>query len=334
MNKVKTIMSMCRVSSAVIVFVLGAFSAFGQAPAVPQVPTPVAIRPDYVLGPNDQILVRSNVEELSERPFRVDADGIITFPLVNRLPVNGLTVQALEVELATRLREFYQQPQVGIMVTAFRDEPVSFFGAFAKPGVYTLTGGRTLREMLAVAGGFLPNASRRLRVTRRLENGTIPLRSAIEDPTNGTSTVEINLDTLLREIAPEEDIVLEAYDRVTVDQSQPVYVNGEVVHAAPLELVGRDSISVMQALTQAGGFNATATRGKVRVLRPIEGTSRLAQIDIDIERILTGQDNDFPLFPNDILYVPRTSAIRAALPGIGTSLLSSIPYIVISALLR
>ena len=328
-------MSVCRVSNLLAIFALGAVSAVGQIPVqVAPVPTPVAIRPDYVLGPNDQILVRSNVEELSERPFRVDSEGIITFPLINRVPVAGLTVQALEVELTNRLREFYQAPQVGIMITGFRDEPVSFFGAFAKPGVYPLSGGRRLRDMLAVAGGFLPNASRRLRVTRRLESGKIPLPNAVEDVTNGTSTVEINLDTLLRELDTDQDIALEAYDRITVDQSQPVYVNGEVIHAAPLELIGRDSISVMQALTQAGGFTPTARRSKVRVLRPIEGTSRLAQIDIDIERIINGQDNDFPLFPNDILYVPRNPTMLTALPQAGTSLLASIPYIIISALLR
>jgi polysaccharide export outer membrane protein len=236
--------------------------------------------------------------------------------------------------MTNRLREFFQAPQVGIMITGFRDEPVSFFGAFANPGVHPLSGGRRLRDMLAVAGGFLPNASRRLRVTRRLEYGRIPLPNAVEDPIAGTSSVEINIDTLLRELDTDQDIELMAYDRITVDQSEPVYVNGEVVRAAPVELVGKDSITVMQALTLAGGFSATAKRGKIQVLRPIEGTGRLAQIDIDIERIIAGQDNDFPLFPNDILYIPRVSGIKAALPQVGTSLLTSLPFIVISALVR
>jgi polysaccharide export outer membrane protein len=311
----------------------GVISVSAQVQVQVQPPVPVAIRPDYVLGPNDQILIRSNVDELNERPFRVDSEGIITFPLVNRVPVTGLTVQALEVELTNRLREFYQAPQVGIMITGFRDEPVSFFGAFAKPGVYPLSGGRRLRDMLAVAGGFLPNASRRLRVTRRLESGKIPLSSATEDPNGGTSTVEINIDTLLRELDTDQDLELVAYDRITVEQSQPVYVNGEVIRASPIELVGRDSISVMQALTQAGGLSAVAKRSKIRVLRPIEGTARLAQIDIDIDRIIAGKDNDFPLYPNDILYIPRVSSFTAALPTAGTGLLASIPYIIISSLL-
>jgi polysaccharide biosynthesis/export protein len=327
-------MSVSRVLTILSLCAAGAISARAQVQVQVQAPVPIAIRPDYVLGPNDQILVRSNVEELSERPFRVDLEGIITFPLLNRVPVSGLTVQALEVELTNRLREFYQAPQVGIMITGFRDEPVSFFGAFAKPGVYPLSGGRRLRDMLAVAGGFLPNASRRLRVTRRLESGKIPLPNSVEDGNNGTSSVEINLDTLLRELDTDQDIELIAYDRITVEQSQPVYVSGEVLRASPVELVGRDSISVMQALTQAGGFTPTAKRSKVRVLRPIEGTARLAQIDIDIQRIVDGKDNDFPLFPNDILYVPRISGLAASLPTAGAGMLSSIPFIILSTILR
>ncbi len=322
---------MCRISKVFLAFVLGMAAAFGQAPAV--VP-PQAIRPDYRLGPNDQILIRSSAEELNERPFRVEPDGFITLPLVNRVQAGGRTVQEIEVDLITRLRQFFVQPQVSITITATRSETVSFFGAFVRPGVYPLTGGGTLLEMLAVTGGFQPNAIRRIRITRRSEYGAIPLPSAIQDPVAGTSSVEISLDALLRELNPAEDIVLQAYDRVTVDQSLPVYVNGEAVRAAPIELAGRQSITVMQALSQVGGFTATAQRGKLQVLRPVEGTGKLAHIDIDIKRIISGEDNDFPLFSNDILYIPKNSALVTLLPQIATGVLSSLPYLVITTLLR
>jgi polysaccharide export outer membrane protein len=320
----------------VFTFVVAVAPAFGQAPAQPVVPVPVAqsIRPDYALGPNDQIIVSSNAEELNQRPFRVDADGFINFPLVNRVQVGGKTVQTLESELIVLLRAFIVQPQVSIVITAFKSEPVSFFGAFVRPQVISLTGSRTLLEMLSLVGGFQPNAARRIRVTRRAEYGPIPLPSTIVDPVNKSSTVEISLDNLLREINPAEDIILQAYDRVTVEQSLPVYVNGEVTRSGPVELAGKESISIIQALTLAGGFNLNALRGKMRVLRPVEGTTRLAPIDIDIQRIVEGKDNDFPLYSNDILYIPPKSQLSTLLTQAGTASLASIPYIVISALLN
>jgi protein involved in polysaccharide export with SLBB domain len=87
------------------------------------------------------------------------------------------------------------------------------------------------------------------------------------------------------------------------------------------------SLSVTQALAQSGGFTKDATRGKVRILRPILGTTRRAEININLNRIWQGKDNDFPLLPNDVLYVPRAST-RAALAPVGTALLASAPYVI------
>ena len=108
---------------------------------------------------------------------------------------------------------------------------------------------------------------------------------------------------------------------------------GEVGKVAAIELAERASISVVQALTEAGGFTQFATRDRVRVLRPILGTNRRAEIEIDLKRVLEGKDIDFPLLPNDALVVPRSSA-RALLVPLGTSFLGSIPYIIVTSLLR
>ena len=120
---------------------------------------------------------------------------------------------------------------------------------------------------------------------------------------------------------------------MNVDRAERVYVVGEVAKVAPIELAERASISVAQALTEAGGFTQYATRDRVRVLRPILGTNRRAEIDIDLKRVFEGKDIDFPLLPNDVLFVPRSSS-RAVLGPVGTSMLASIPYIIVSVLLR
>ncbi len=295
---------------------------------------PQTVRPDYILGPNDQILIRSNAEEISDRPYRVDQDGYINLPLVNRVPVSGLTVSALERDLVARLRMFLVSPEVSITVTGFRNEPVSFFGAFVRPGIYPLTGGRSLVEMLSVAGGLQANASRHLRITRRPENGPIPLPSAVVDPVTKVSSVEIDIANLTQELNPVEDIELKANDRITVEQAQPIYIAGEVTRSAPIDLGSRDYLTVMQALSQSGGFTAAAKRKKVRVLRPVSGTGRLAPIEIDIQRIMHGEDNDFPLYANDILYIDRMPAFLTALPTALTGLFTSLPYAVITLALR
>jgi len=293
-----------------------------------------SVRPDYTLGPSDQILIRvPQSDEINERPFRVDTDGFINLPVIGRIRAGGLTVQELEADITTRLREFIREPLVSITVTQFRSEPVFLTGAFRTPGIYTLQGRRTLVEMLTAAGGLAPNASHRIKVSRRAEYGPIDLPNAVEDPDKKTSSVEISLESLTQNINPEEDIVLQPFDVVNVDRAERVYVVGEVAKVAPIELAERASISILQALSEAGGFTQFASRDKVRVLRPILGTNRRAEIEIDLKRVLEGKDIDFPLLPNDALVVTRSSS-RAVLVPVGTSMLASIPYIIISVLLR
>ena len=103
-----------------------------------------------------------------------------------------------------------------------------------------------------------------------------------------------------------------------------------LIVSAPLMLVGLVvgvAISLLQALTNAGGFTRDAKRDKVRILRPILNTSRRAEIDIDTNEIYSGKANDFPLLPNDVLYVPR-SYKRVVLTTFGQILLTSGPYII------
>jgi polysaccharide export outer membrane protein len=291
-----------------------------------------SVRPDYELAPSDQILIGvPESEEINQRPFRIDAEGFINIGAlgIGRIRAAGLTVRALEAELTTRLREYIRDPHVNITVTQFRNEPVIFSGAFRTPGFYALQGGRTLVEMLAVVGGMQPNASRRIKITRRSEYGPIPLPNAVEDPARKVSSVEISLDSLTTNVNPAEDIILMAYDIVSAELAQPVYVNGEVTKPSAIALGDQPSISVMQALTQAGGLTQAANRGKIRILRPILGTSRLAVIEVDLNRVTTGKDNDVPLLPNDVLYVPRDSA-RAFLVPVGSAMLTTLPYLIVT----
>jgi len=287
-----------------------------------------SIRPNYVLGPNDQFLIRApGIEEINERPFRIDAEGFINLPLVGRLRAGGLTLQQLEAELVKRLREYMVNPQVIVVMSQFRSEPVFFVGLFQKPGIYALGGRRTLVEMLSSIGGLQPNASRHIKVTRRLEYGSIPLPNAVDDPEKKISTVEISMGSLRENVNPAEDIVLQPYDVISVERAELVYVNGEVSRVAGLELGERDSMSVAQALTMAGGFGRDANRSKVRILRPILSTDRRAAIDVDASRVFEGKENDVPLLPNDVLFVPR-SYTRTFMTVLGTvSLAVLTPFI-------
>ncbi|MDP9169923.1 MAG: polysaccharide export protein [Acidobacteriota bacterium] len=312
-----------------------ASQAPGAPPAAAAEVQPAAgqqFRPNYVLGISDQILIRAfEVDEINEKQFRIDSDGTVTMPLIGIVKAAGLTVQELEVDLTTRLKKYVKDPHVTISVIQFRTEPVFIVGAFQKPGIWPLDGRRTLVEMLTMVGGLQPNASRRITITRRQEAGVLPLPNAMVDTENKVSTAEINIGSLRDNVNPAEDIVLAPYDKISVERAEQVYTQGAFLRVAAFELGERDSISVLQVLTLAGGLAADADASQAEILRPVLNTSRRAEIRIDLNSVLAARSNDVPLLPNDILYVPRTKGVlkpilaKAAL--IGVPLLSSLIFL-------
>jgi polysaccharide export outer membrane protein len=298
-----------------------------SAPSAQQLPQDT-IRPNYVLGPNDQIQIKApDVEEIDQKPFRIDGDGNINLPLVGRIHAAGMTLQELEVDLVRRLREYVREPTVFITPIQFRSAPVYFVGLFGRPGIYSLQGNRTLTEMLATVGNILPNASRHITITRHEEYGPIPLPGAIVDPEKKISTVEISLGSLRQNISPAENILLQPYDVVSVGRAEMVYMNGEITRIGGIELGERESISVMQALSQSGGFSPSAKKEKVRILRPIEGTNRRAVIYINAKALFDGKGLDVPLLPGDIVYIPR-SYTRQFWQTFSSVALPMLPYII------
>jgi polysaccharide export outer membrane protein len=294
-----------------------------------------SIRPTYVLGSGDQIVIRAfEVEEISDKPFRIDSAGDVDLPLLGKVHAAGLTLEQLQVDLAERLKTIVRNPQVVVSVTQFRSEPIFFVGAFKNPGIYPLQGRRTLVEMLTQIGGLSPTASRRIKVTRRLEFGKIPLPTAAEDPEKKVSTVEISIGSLRENVNPAEDIVLQPFDEISVERAEMVYVTGEVGHVGALELGERDSISVTQLITMVGGFTKDAAPDKARVLRPVLNTSKRSEIPLDLKKIMAAKENDFPLQPNDVLYIPRSSSKKAIMGRVAVYALPIIPTLILYTVFR
>lgn len=306
--------------------------AAGQAQAAQTAPTGIPsqadrLRPNYVLQIGDQIMVRArDVEELTDRPFRIENDGTINLPLIGRTNAASLTVEGLEAAIALALRQFIVNPQVSVTVTQFKSDPVFVVGAFRAPGIYPLQGRRTLVELLTSVGGLGPNAGRRLRITRRVESGKIPLPNAVLSPDGRYSSVDINIVSLQTTVNSLEDIALEAYDIISAERAEMIFTAGAVGRVGGIEIGERESLSLMQTLALAGGLQPNANRSKAYILRPVMNTARRAEIPVDIAKLIRGEGNDVPLLPNDILYIPTSIRREVINQGVttGTNLLTSL----------
>lgn len=263
------------------------------------------VRPNYVVGAGDQMLIRArDVEEIDQRTFLVDDDGNLTLPLVGVIKATGRTVQQLELDIADKLKTLVRNPEVGITMIQFRQDVVLFNGAFVHTGLFALEGRRTLSEMITKVGGLEPSAGRTIRVTRKMDSGTIPLPGAIDDNERRVSTVDISLEGLTNSINPAEDIVLQANDTIVAAKAEKIYVQGAVAKTGVLDLDERESLSAMQVVIMSGGLQSDAIPDKAEILRPVLNTARRAVIPIDLKQVMEAKANDYPLMPNDILYIP------------------------------
>ena len=84
--------------------------------------------------------------------------------------------------------------------------------------------------------------------------------------------------------------------------SKKVFVFGEV--NKPGTFAYEENMSVIQAVTLAGGFTKLAAKNSANVTRTIAGHE--VKIHVPIEDIGVGREKNFTLQPGDILFVPES----------------------------
>ena len=108
----------------------------------------------YVIGPEDVLSITVWREEALSRQVPVRSDGKISLPLVDEIHAAGLTPLQLKEKLTLRLKEFIENPNVSVIVTAANSQKVYVSGEVRTPGVYPLRGETTLLQVIPMAGGF------------------------------------------------------------------------------------------------------------------------------------------------------------------------------------
>jgi protein involved in polysaccharide export with SLBB domain len=89
----------------------------------------------------------------------VDGEGNVILPLIGELRVAGLTEKDVEKRLRERLADGYLvNPQVSVYITAYRK--IFIEGEVNEPGAFPYRPGLTVRQAVALAGGFTDLAAK------------------------------------------------------------------------------------------------------------------------------------------------------------------------------
>jgi polysaccharide biosynthesis/export protein len=289
------------------------YPAVSQAgPPTAQNAAPMAVPSTYLLGPDDQIIIQGpEMDEIVNRPYRIDPDGYVSLPMLGRIKAGGMTVGDFETQLNRAASKYVRDPQLVASVAEFHSQPVSVVGAVNQPGAQQLQGKKTLMQLISMVGGFRPDAGNTLSIARESQWGPLPLPNATTDSSGKYSVAEISIPELLQEKTPQFNILIMPNDVITVPVSETVYVVGDVHKAGGFLLGEHKNMTVLQAVAMAEGIDATADAKHSRIIHHAADNTQHNETLIDVRRIMRGQAPDVPLDGGDILFVPGSLSRKA-----------------------
>jgi polysaccharide export outer membrane protein len=155
-----------------------------QAPpniAESDVPLRLPTAQQFTFGPGDSLRIWVWRHDDLTVEVTVAPDGAITYPLVGRVNVSGLTYEGLVTTLQAAVSEYYVDAQVSVNVVSVTNQKVIVIGEVQNPQVLQITNEMSLLEALTRTGGINPDAR---------TNNILLIRGGMEKPQLVTVDVE------------------------------------------------------------------------------------------------------------------------------------------------
>lgn len=272
-------------------FLYPVYSANGGTEISSQIPAG-----EYTIGGKDVLkLIVYDEPDLSNEGVRVAEDGMISLPLIGDVKVSGLTTYQAERNIEGLLKDGYlKNPHVSISVIEYRSKKVFVLGAVKTPGSYELRGNATILEMISRGGGVSEGAGKSLMILRSPKKGSGA----------GPETINLNLNKLLKDGDLSLNLEVRDMDTIYIPTADSVFVFGEVVKPGSYKITDKD-ITLVEAITMAGGFTKIASPTGVKIIRVEGGVEK--NIEVNLKEIIKYGDKgkDVILKPNDVIVVPE-----------------------------
>jgi polysaccharide export outer membrane protein len=108
----------------------------------------------YQLHAGDSVLISVWREDSMQKQVIVLPDGSITFPLIGRVDVAGLSTSEVEQRIATKLKEFFPEPIVTVVIVGIDGNRAYVIGKVMHPGPLIINGPITVLQAISVVGGL------------------------------------------------------------------------------------------------------------------------------------------------------------------------------------
>lgn len=251
----------------------------------------LAEQSDRIVSARDQLTITVFNEPTLTGKYIVDMDGTFEFPLIGRLKAGGLRAREVELALTKLLaNDYLKNPQVTVQIEQDASQRVFVMGEVRAPGPYQFAGDLSLIEALARAGSTATTAAPQVLVIRPAHESESSGPILPNDKADA-EVIRISLTDLQSGGLTRSNISLRDGDTIFVPRAQLIYISGQVRSpgAYPVEA----GMTLLQALSLAGGVTDKGAAGRSKVIREVNGKKK------EIKLKLTD-----PVKPGDTIVVP------------------------------
>ena len=276
------------------------YNIFESDPKVFQNTNAGAVNPDYVIGPNDEIIVMLWGETQFRQVLKVDREGFVFIPDIGQVFVNGLKLNLLESKLFRILSKSYASlnPISGDPTTFFdlslgnlRPIRIQVLGQVKQPGAYTVSPSTTLFSALYYFNG--PSYLGSLRDIRLIRDNK--------------DIISVDFYDYLLSGKKPNDIQLQIDDVIFIPKrGKTVSVEGQISIPAVYELKNNESL--VDLINISGGLINTAYVNRAQIDRVIPYAERAKAnaermfLDIDLSEVIY-EKKSIPLEDGDAIKI-------------------------------
>jgi polysaccharide biosynthesis/export protein len=261
--------------------------------STPNTPTPVApTAPDahesLLIGPGDLLQITVLDESDLSRKVRVRDSGEVNLPLVGDVHIGGFNSAEASTAIAHRYVEgqFLKHPEVSVFVEEYATQSVSVLGQVVHPGPVSISTGRSLVDVIAMAGGLTDVADRHI---------------TIERGGSAHGLVEVFLSNRAED-AFNANVEVFPGDKILVPKAGIVYVLGDVGRPGGYVMQNNSRLTVLEAIAMASGVNRTGSEAHARLIHNTNG--KFEERELPLKEIEQGTAPDELLQADDVIYIP------------------------------
>ena len=265
----------------------------------------------YIVGARDvlSITIYAGGELQQEVDLTVSAKGIINAPFVGAIKAVGLTLPQLEERITRPLaKDYFVSPEVNIRVAGYHSLRYFISGAVNEPGLYEMTSRTTLMELIAKAGGVLPDRGNVAYILRGSTDEVVEGKS-INELISRKEPIKVDLESLLDRgdmsanlsLVPGDVVYLPLGKALNLAKSK-IYVGGKIEKPGLYDY--QPGLTALSACILAGGFAKFSAPNRTKIIRKENGEQMV--IEVDLNDVKEGDAPDVELKPGDRIHVPES----------------------------